>query len=261
MSTMRVFLRGGLLTYRALFNFHQLAVYVPTMLLAPAFQILFFTYLGRYTGLADDTFFVVGNAVQASAVGCIYGTVLVLGNERQFETLSAVLATSTKRAALYFGRALVPIGNGVLITMFVLGTSYVMLGFRMPMTALPAVLGVTVVSATSCAMFGLALGVVALRVDDIWISSNLSYTLMLLLCGANVPRNSLPGWLDAVGQCLPLTHGIQAARKLAAGAELSQVTGLVGQEALVGVVYAVVGYGLLRLFEAENARRATLITV
>ncbi|WP_020390815.1 ABC transporter permease [Kribbella catacumbae] len=261
MNSARVFFRGGLLAYKALFNFKQTAVYIPTMLISPAFQILFFAYLGRYSGLADDNFFVVGNAIQATAIGCIYGMVLLLGNERQFDTFSAVIATSTRRGALYFGRAVLPIANGIVVTTFVLCTSVLLLDFRMPATALPAFGIVVLVSAVSCAMFGLTLGALALRLKDIWIISNLSYTLMLLLCGANVRPAVLPGWLHAISSCLPLTHGIEAARKVADGAALSQVAGLIGIEALIGGVYALLGYALLRLFEAGDRRGATLITV
>jgi ABC-2 type transport system permease protein len=107
-------------------------------------------------------------------------------------------------------------------------------------------------------MFGLALGSVGLRVRDLWVGSNLAYALMLLLCGVNVPLSALPGWLAAVGRAMPLTHGIAAARQIAAGAGLTDVAGLLGREALVGLTYAAVGYGLLRLFEAESRRRASL---
>ena len=44
-------------------------IYIPTMLGSPLFQILFFTYLGRFAGGADDDFFVVGNAVQVGVDG------------------------------------------------------------------------------------------------------------------------------------------------------------------------------------------------
>ena len=37
----------------------------------------------------------------------------------------------------------------------------------------------------------------------------------------NVPLDELPGWMQAVGNSLPLTHGIEAAREVAAGAPLS----------------------------------------
>jgi ABC-type polysaccharide/polyol phosphate export permease len=57
---------------------------------------------------------------------------------------------------------------------------------------------------------------------------------------------------------MPLTHGVQAARDIVAGASLADVSGLIGHEALAGLIYGAVGYVLLRLFEAESRRRATL---
>jgi len=57
---------------------------------------------------------------------------------------------------------------------------------------------------------------------------------------------------------MPFTHAIAAARKLAAGASLGDVGGLVGAELLVGVIYGIAGYGLLRFFEVQGRRHATL---
>ena len=47
-SWLRIFFVGGVIAYRALFNWIRPSIYIPTMLGAPLFQILFFTYLGRY---------------------------------------------------------------------------------------------------------------------------------------------------------------------------------------------------------------------
>ena len=57
-----------------------------------------------------------------------------------------------------------------------------------------------------------------------------------------------------------MTHGIEAAREVAAGAPLSDVSGLLGDEALIGLAYAAVAYGLFRLFELEGRRHGTLET-
>jgi ABC-2 type transport system permease protein len=258
---MRTFFVGGLLSYRALFNWRHPAVYIPTMLGKPVFQILFLTMLGRYSGVADDRYFVVGNAVQACAVSCVYGMVMLLANEREFGTLPAVLATPANRLALFGGRALPVVGNGVFVSAFGLGMGFLLLGVRMPVAAVPAVAAVVVLTAVSCAMFGLALGSVALRVRDLWVGSNLAYYLLMLLCGGTVPLSAMPGWLAAAGRLLPITHGIEAARELAAGARLADVAGLVGREALVGLGYGALGYVLLRVFEFEGRRRASLDTV
>jgi ABC-2 type transport system permease protein len=258
MSAARVVFVGGLISYRALFNWRHPSVYIPTMLGSPLFQILFFALLGRYSAVADDAYFVVGSAVQTSAMAGVFGMVLLLANEREFGTLPAVLATPANRLALFAGRALPVIANGVLVSVFGLAAGRVLLDFRLPVAALPA-MGLTVVlTAASCAMFGLAFGAFAMRVRDLWVGSNLAYYVMLLLCGVVVPPSALPGWLAAAGRALPLTHGIRAAREIAAGAGLTEVRGLLAIEVLIGLSYAVVGYALLRVFEAESRRRASL---
>lgn len=258
MTGVRVFFVGGRLAYRALFNWRHPAVFIPTMLGGPAFQILFFAYLGRYSGLADDRYFVVGNAVGASAMAGVFGVVMTVANERQFGTISSLLATPANRLALFHGRALLPVAAGVLVSAFGLGVGWLLLDFHLAPAALPALALATAITAASCAAFGVTLGAVCLRANDVWVGSNLAYALMLLVCGQNVPLSQLPSWLAGVGRALPLSHGIDAARQLAAGAGLADAAGPLGREALIGVAYAALGYGLLRLFEAESRRRATL---
>ena len=55
-----------------------------------------------------------------------------------------------------------------------------------------------------------------------------------------------PGPLEAIGAVL------------ADGASLSSVWGWIGAEALVGAVYGVLGYGMIRALEGLSRRRATL---
>ena len=88
--------------------------------------------------------------------------------------------------------------------------------------------------------------------------SNIVMGVLLIFCGVNVALGSLPSWMQAVGRCLPLTHGIEAAREVAAGAGWSDVSGLVGTEAMIGVVYLVFGMLLLTYFERESRRTASL---
>jgi ABC-2 type transport system permease protein len=99
-----------------------------------------------------------------------------------------------------------------------------------------------------------------MRARDVFLIANFAYYLMWILCGINVPLDELPGWMAAVGRCLPLTHGIEAARELAGGASLSSVADLLGIEAAVGAAWAVGAFLLFRLFELEGRRRASLET-
>ena len=56
----RVFFVGGVISYRALFNWIRLYIYIPTMLGSPLFQIVFFTYVGRYSHAGHGDAFAAG---------------------------------------------------------------------------------------------------------------------------------------------------------------------------------------------------------
>jgi ABC-2 type transport system permease protein len=258
---LRVFFVGGVISYRALFNWISPVMYATTMLGSPLFQVLFFAYLGRFSGLRDDTFYVVGNAVQVSAMAGIYGMTMGIANERQFGTLAPLLATPANRIALFLGRALPNVANGLVVSAFGFGVGATLLRFRFPVDRIPALALVVVVSVAACTALGLLLGSIGLRARDVFFVSNLVYFLMLLFCGVNVPLSTLPGWMSAIGRALPLTHGIEAARRLAAGATLGDVAGLVWTELGIGAAYACAAYLLFRLFELEGRRRASLETM
>jgi ABC-2 type transport system permease protein len=257
-TNLRVFFIGGVIAYRGLFNWVSPWLYIPTMLGSPLFQILFFAYLGRFSGLEDDSFFVVGNAVQVCSMSAVYGATMAIANERWFGTLSALLATPASRVAVFLGRALPFIANGVFVSAFGFAVGWALLDFEPALGSLPALALVVLVTTSSCTALGLVLGSVGLRARDVFFAANLAYFLMLLFCGVNIPFESLPSWMEGVGRGLPLTHGIAAARDVAAGESLGSVAGLVGTEAAIGALYAACAYGLFRFFEGESRRRASL---
>ncbi len=57
------------------------------------------------------------------------------------------------------------------------------------------------------------LGAVGLRFRDVWLVSNVSVALLLLLTGVNVPAAELPTGMRVAGQFLPITHAAEAARR------------------------------------------------
>jgi ABC-2 type transport system permease protein len=258
-TTLRVFFVGGVIAYRGLFNWIRPAIYIPTMLGSPLFQILFFTYLGRYSHAAnDDAFFVVGNAVQVCGMASVYGMTMAIANERWFGTLGPLLATPANRLAIFLGRGVPVLANGLVVSAFGFLVGVVLLDFRPAAGSIAPLALVVVVSAVSCTAFGMMLGSIGLRGKDFFFAANLAYFLMLLLCGVNVPLDALPGWLAAIGRCLPLTHGIAAARQVAAGASLGDVAGLIWTELAVGAAWAAGGFLLFRLLEHESRRSAVL---
>ena len=55
------------MSYRALFYWLTPWIYIPSLVVAPIFQILLLAYIGRSAGVASDEFYVIGNAIQYAA--------------------------------------------------------------------------------------------------------------------------------------------------------------------------------------------------
>ncbi|MGH2462931.1 MAG: hypothetical protein ACRDFZ_04810, partial [Candidatus Limnocylindria bacterium] len=121
----RIFWNGGRLSYAALFNWARPSIYIPTLLGAPTFQILFFAALGSYATGMDPEFFAIGNAVQVCSMAGIYGMTMAVANERWFGTLPAILASPANRAALFGGRFIPFIVNGLLVSAYGFALSWV----------------------------------------------------------------------------------------------------------------------------------------
>jgi ABC-2 type transport system permease protein len=260
-QNLRVFFVGGYYAYRALFNWMHWSYYIPTMLGGPIFQLLFFVYVGRFAGLRDDEFFVTGNALHLSALAGIFGMAMTIGGERWTQTLSAIMATPANRLAMFLGRALPLIANGIFTSAFVFAFGWLVLDFDMAAAQIPALAVVVLVSTFACTSLGLVTGAIGLRARDVFFLANIVVYTLLLVCGANVPVESLPGWMQTVASGIPLTHGIEAARDVADGARLADVDHLIWTELAIGGVYAAAAYALFRIFELEGRRRASLETI
>ena len=258
MTWLRIFFVGGIIAFRGLFNWIRPEMYIPTMLGSPLFQLIFFTKLGQYAHAQSTDFYVVGNAVQVCSMASVYGMTMAIYNERQSQTLGPLLASPANRAAVFLGRGVPVLANGLIVSAFTFGVGALLLGFHPGLRAVPALVAIVVLTVASCTCFGMLLGSVGLRVKDVFFGANLAYFLMLLFCGVNIPFDVLPGWMSAVGHCLPLTHGIAAAREVAAGASLGDVGGLVAKEGAVAFTYALLGFVLFRYFETASRRSAVL---
>jgi ABC-2 type transport system permease protein len=183
---------------------------------------------------------------------------MAISNERQSQTLGPLLASPANRAAVFLGRGVPVLANGLLVSAFTFAAGAVLLGFRPGLGAVPSLAAIVIVTVASCTCFGMLLGSVGLRAKDVFFAANLAYFLMLLFCGVNIPLDVLPGWMSFVGRCLPLTHGIAAAREVAAGASFAHAGSLVATEALVAAAYAATGFVLFRYFESASRRSAVL---
>jgi ABC-2 type transport system permease protein len=258
MTAARIFAVGGLMSYRALFYWLTPMIYIPSLVVAPVFQILLMVYMGRSAGLASDEFFVVGNAIQYAAIPCLFAMMQLVGGEKYQNTLGAILVSPAPRLPLFFGRAVPVVLNGAFVSAFSLLIGSLILDVEIPAHAIPAIALVILVAAFSCTGLGLINAALALRIRESAVLSNVFFGFLLIFTGANIPLADLPGWMRTVSDFIPFTHSIEAARRLVDGASMSSVLSLVGTEVVIGAAYAVAGYLLLRFFENQGRRYATL---
>jgi ABC-2 type transport system permease protein len=257
-NSLRVFFIGGLTSYRALFGWLSPWVFVPSLVVAPIFQILLFVYIGRSAALESDEFYVIGNALQYASIPCLFAMTHTIAGERYQQTLGYILITPARRLPLFLGRALPVVTNGFFVAALALLAGGAIVGISVPASAWAPIALVTAVSAFSCTGLGLLNAGLGFVVRENAVLSNIIFGVLLVFTGSNVPIDDLPQWMQAVSHGIPFTHGIEAARRLADGAGPGDDAGLVLTEALIGVGYGALGYWLIRAMEVVSRHRATL---
>jgi ABC-2 type transport system permease protein len=257
-TSLRIFAIGGVMSYRALFYWLTFWIFVPGLVVAPVFQILLFAYIGRSAQLESDEFYVVGNAIQYAAIPSLFAMSQLVAGEKFQNTLAAILVSPAPRLPLFFGRAVPVVANSVFVAAFSLTAGTLLLGIDIPPAAAPALGLVIVIAAISCTGLGVINAALGLRIRENAVLSNAIFGFLLIFTGANIPLSELPDWMYAVSQLIPFTHSIEAARELADGASFGSVADLVGAELLVGGAYLAAGFALLRFFEGQGRRHATL---
>jgi ABC-2 type transport system permease protein len=258
MTSLRIFFVGGVISYRALFSWMTPSIFFLILVVQPVFQILLFAYIGRAAQLRSDEFYVVGNAMQYAAVPCLFAMTQTIAGERYQQTLGYILISPAGRLPLFVGRALPVIVNGFLTAAFSLLVGGLILGVSFPTSVLAPLAVVVLIATVSCTGLGLINAGLGLRIRETSVLSNLLVGILLIFCGANIAIASLPNWMAHISSWLPLTHAIEAARDVADGNSLSSVQGLLERELSIGLIYAVAGLGIIRFFETQSRRHATL---
>lgn len=258
MRPLRVALVGGLISFHGLFTWLHPALFVPTLIVPPIFQVVFFAYLGRAAELESDTFYAVGNSIQLAALPGLFAMSQAIHGERRSGMLAPLLASPASRVAILLGRALpvLAIGVAVSLTSFLAGSA--LLDVDVAGGSAPGLVLAMAAAAFSCVALGVAHAALGLRVRQLAVFSNVVFAILLVFCGVNVPLDELPAWMAAVAQGLPVTHAVEAGRAAVAGEPFRGVAGLLAAELAIGAAYLAAGLALLRRFELSARRHATL---
>lgn len=261
-KNIRLFFDSARLSYMALFRWLRPSTYVASKIIMPLSQLLFFTYLGiSAEGEDAASFFILGNAVQMTAISGIYGVTMSIGGDRWMGTLPYLFGVPANRLIMFLGRAFMHILDGFLGVIIGLVWGVLLLGLDLSQADPLALLLTILITTISTAGLGLVLGALSLITVNVMFVNNTVYFLLLALSGANIPVEELPGWLQPLAQIIPLTRGIESVRRIAAGDSLADISGLLIGEMVIGAVYIALGYTVFRWFEFQARQRGTLETV
>jgi ABC-2 type transport system permease protein len=256
---LRLFFEGAFLSYVALFRWLRPMTYLASKVMAPLTQMLFFVFIGTYASSSQNAaFYVIGNSLIFTASSGIFGVTMSIGGERWSGTLPYLFGTPANRMALFLGRAFMHIFDGMLGVFIGLAWGILLFKLDLSRTDLPALTLTIFITTFSTAGLGLLMGCLSLITRNVMFVNNTAYFLLLIFSGANLEISTLPRWMQAVSNVLPLTRGVTSIRALIAGSKLAEIAPLLWQEILIGVVFILLGYLMFRRFEYVAKVRGTL---
>jgi len=256
--TLRLYAVQSWFSFKALSGWYTPFNYFSHKFGFPFFTMLLFLFMGRYLGLANPIYIVIGNILLMPASNCIYGISLIVSNEKQFGALTYLLGSPASRAPIFLGRGLFHILDGFAGVAIALPAALLL--FKVDLEIghlLLALFCIMVVSITTSGV-GFLLGGVSLVSRDGWMITSTLALALYILVGVNFPVDLLPGFLRALSYGLPMTRGILAARLALDGAGWAGVAPLIYGEMVVGLIYLVVGYALFRLIERRSMETGML---
>jgi ABC-2 type transport system permease protein len=255
---LRLYFIQAWFSYRALFAWSTPFNYIASKLGFPFFSMLLFIYLGKFVGLNDPVYIVIGNILLLPSLNGVMGISMTIGGEKQFGALSYLLGSPAPRGAVFIGRAFFHIIDGFIAVLVALPIAILVFHLNLANTNfLLLALCVLLICITSTGL-GFIMGVVTLLSRDGWMITSTLALAFYVLIGVNFPIEMLPPALKAISLGLPMTRGIQAARLALSGTSLAEIAPLLIGEILVGLAYIIFGYALFRGIERLSFRNGAL---
>ncbi|MBJ8107563.1 MULTISPECIES: ABC transporter permease [Bacillus cereus group] len=253
------FFRQSILSYKALFGFLDPKIYFLVKVINPIMQLVFFSLIARYIHHTSDiTPWVIGNAFLLSIYNALFGVGTVMVSERSFGTLQLVVASTANNFLIFIGRAFIHIFDATATVIIGLTVGYLFFELDFSNTNFLLLIICIIITMFSSIGVGLLLGSMGLVSRDLNLIMNTAVFVLMIFSGAQFPISNLPLLLSKVSYYIPITRGIEASRLIIDGNITVHVFNLLGGEALIGIIYMMLGYFTLRIFEYISKKKATL---
>lgn len=253
------FFTQSILSYKALYGYLDLKMYLFFKIVNPTLQLTFFVLLARYIhGEVDLAMWIIGNALILSMYNAFFGVGTFLLSERMFGTLSLIITSPTSNLFIFISRAFIHIFDSCITVC--IGLTAGIIFFKVDLSNANLIMLIVCILITMFAAMGLGLLIasVGLLVKDINLILNTSIFLLMLFTGALFPISNLPNFLQFLPNLIPLTRGIEAARNVVSGAGISDIYLLLLGELIIGLAYFIIGYLLMIVMERLSRQNGAI---
>jgi ABC-2 type transport system permease protein len=257
----RVFFSSAVFSFRAQFDWLNPPMWLTMKLVLSLSQMAFFVFVGTFASTSSGVpvtqlvaFIAIGNALQSLSWNTVFSVINITGHDKWDGTLPLVLATPAHRLPLFIGRAMVHVLDGLLSVAIGFVFAAFLFGVNFG-NADPLALSVTVLlTGFTMAGFGLLVGGLSFHFRNPMVFANIFTFILLIFCGVNFPVSDLPGFLQPLSYAFPLTYGTTAARNAIAGSTIIEISPILAQQLVVGIIAMLIGYYFFKAFE-QSARK------
>jgi ABC-2 type transport system permease protein len=250
--TIRLYFIQAWLAYRALSAWSRPMGFLANKFGFSFFSMIFFVYLGKFVGLADPIYIVIGNIFLIPISNGIFGISNTVTDEKRFGTLTYLLGSPAPRGPIFFGRALFPTIDSFLTVTVYLLVAIGVFHIDVSSTNWGLVIFCLIMTAMTTSGIGFMMGSLTLVLRDGWVYSSTMSLVMFVFVGANIPVNALPTLFQKISYALPMTRGILASRAVLAGANWAEIASLAYGEIAIGTLYIFIGYSMFNYLERKS---------
>lgn len=229
----------------------------PQLIFFNSVQPIMFVLLFRYvfggaidTGGAYVNYLIPGVLVQTAMFGGA-GTSIGLQDDLSKGMIDRFRSLPMARAAVLTGRVAADVVRNLFVILLMIGVGSAV-GFRFNNGFFPAIAAVAVLLAFSGSFlwFFALMGLTVKDAESAQIASFLPIFPLTFASSTFVPLDSMPSWLAAFARNQPITHAVNAVRKLTQGDAIKGVN--LAHEVIVTLIWSA---GLLVVFAALSIRR------
>jgi len=256
MNSLRVFVSSAVFSFRAQFDWLNPSMWLTMKFVLSFSQMAFFVFVGLFSGGGADvvSFIAIGNALQALSWNTVFSVIQITGHDKWDGTLPLVLATPASRLPLFVGRAMIHVLDGLVSVAISFFFAAFVFGVNFAQANALALAVTVLLTAFTMAGFGLLIGGFSFHFRNPIVFANIFTFILLIFCGVNFAVDALPPLVQPVSYAFPLTYGINAARQAIKGASLLEISPVLAEQLVVGLVSIILGYVLFEAFE-RTARK------